>query len=195
MRYLCGTSSLSLCFRIRKPIFCGYNDSNMAGDFDTRKSTSGYLITFARGTVSQQSRLQKYVVLSTKEVDLIVVVEACKELISLGELGCTQDRYVFYCKIQSAIHLNKNSSFHGQSKPIDVRYHWIRDVLDSKLLELENIHTNDNGSDMMYKALPKVKFEECFMIGGMTVSSTQSVWGELLGFGTFSLPMWIDKSP
>ena len=47
--------------------------------------------------------------------------------------------------------LGKNSTFHGRSKHIDVRYHWIRDVLDSKLLELEKIHTNDNGSDMMIK--------------------------------------------
>ena len=42
MRYLCGTSSLSLCFGTGKPILCGYIDSDMAGDVDTRKSTSGY---------------------------------------------------------------------------------------------------------------------------------------------------------
>ena len=52
MRYLCGTSSLSLCFGTRKPILCGYTDSDMAGDVDTRKSTSGYLVTFAGGVVS-----------------------------------------------------------------------------------------------------------------------------------------------
>ena len=49
MRYLCDTSSMSLCFRIRKPIFCSYTDSNMVGDVDTRKCTLGYLITFAGG--------------------------------------------------------------------------------------------------------------------------------------------------
>uniref|UniRef100_A0A3Q7IFZ7 Reverse transcriptase Ty1/copia-type domain-containing protein n=1 Tax=Solanum lycopersicum TaxID=4081 RepID=A0A3Q7IFZ7_SOLLC len=43
MRYLCGTSSLSLCFGTWKPILCGYTNSEMAGDVDTRKSTSGYL--------------------------------------------------------------------------------------------------------------------------------------------------------
>ena len=69
----------------------------------------------------------------------------------LGELGCAQERYVLYCDSQSAIHLGKNSTFHGRYKHIDVRYHWIRDVLDSKLLELEKIHTNDNGSDMIVK--------------------------------------------
>ena len=90
----------------------------------------------------------------------------------LGELGCAQERYVLYCNSQSAIHLGKNSTFHGRSKHIDVRYHWILDVLDSKLLELEKIHTNDNGSDMMTKALPRGKFEDCCMVSGIAVSST-----------------------
>lgn len=176
MRYLCGTSSLSLCFGTGKPILCSYTDSDMAGDVDTRKSTSGYLTTFAGGAVSWQSRLQKCVALSTTEDELIAVVEACKELLwmkrFIGELGCAQERYVLYCDSQSAIHLGKNSTFHGRSKHIDVRYHWIRDTLDSKLLELEKIHTDDNGSDMMTKALPRGKFEECCMIAGMAVSST-----------------------
>lgn len=60
-----GTSSLSLCFGTRKSILCGYTNSNMVGDVDTRKSTLGYLVTFAGGDVSWQSRLQKYVALST----------------------------------------------------------------------------------------------------------------------------------
>ena len=39
----------------------------------------------------------------------------------------------------------KNSTFHLRSKHIDVRYHWIHDVLDSKQLYLEKIHTSENG--------------------------------------------------
>ncbi|KAF3657946.1 hypothetical protein FXO37_14648 [Capsicum annuum] len=78
----------------------------------------------------------------------------------LVELGCAQEMYMLYCDIQSVIRLDKNSTFHGWSKYIDVRYHWIRDVLDSKLLELEKIHTDENGSGMMTKALPRRKFED-----------------------------------
>lgn len=51
-----------------------------------------------------------------------------------------------------------------------MRYHWIRDVLD--VIELEKIHTDDNGSDMMTKALPRGKFETCCSIAGMATSST-----------------------
>ncbi|GLT38191.1 hypothetical protein SLA2020_124550 [Shorea laevis] len=52
MRYLQGTSSLSLCFGAGEPILARYTDSDMAEDIDTRKSTLGYLITFAGGAVS-----------------------------------------------------------------------------------------------------------------------------------------------
>ena len=58
MRYFCGISNLKLCFEIGKFVFCGYSDSDMAGDVDSRKSTSDYLIIFARGVVACQSRLQ-----------------------------------------------------------------------------------------------------------------------------------------
>jgi len=84
------------------------------------------------------------------------------------ELIFQEQRYVLFCDSQSVIYLGKNPTFHGRSKHIDVRYHWIRDILDSKLLELEKIHTNDNGSDMLPKTLPKEKFETCRFIYGLT---------------------------
>ena len=90
----------------------------------------------------------------------------------LNELGFQQDRYELFCDSQSAIHLGKNSSFHSRSKHIDVRYHWIQDVLEKKLLQLEKIHTDENGSDMLTKTLPREKFEFCRLATGMVMTST-----------------------
>ena len=52
LRYLRGTAKRCLCFGNEDLMLLGYTDTNMAGDMDSRKSTSGYLITFARGDVS-----------------------------------------------------------------------------------------------------------------------------------------------
>ena len=149
----------------------GYTDADMAGDVDSRKSTSGYLITFAGGAVSWQSRLQKCVALSTTEAEFIAATEACKELLwmkkFLSELGLHQEKYELFCDSQSAIHLGKNSSFHSRSKHIDVRYHWIRDILEKKLLQLKKIHTDENGSDMLTKILPREKLEYCRQEAGL----------------------------
>ena len=67
----------------------------------------------------------------------------------LQELGFVQDKYLLFVDSQSAIHLGKNSTFHSRSKHIDVKYHWIRDALDAKLLELAKIHTDDNGAELL----------------------------------------------
>ena len=72
---------------------------------------------------------------------------------------------------QSVIHPGKNLIFHSRPRHIDVRYHWIRDALDANLLELAKIHTDDNGADMMTKALPGGKFEDCCEIVGLAVTS------------------------
>ena len=61
----------------------------------------------------------------------------------------------------------RNSTFHSRSKHIDVRYHWIRDILDEKLVQLEKVHTDDNGLDMMTKALASEKLSICRKAAGM----------------------------
>ena len=73
------------------------------------------------------------------------------------ELKITQDCFTVLSDSQSAIHLSRNLTFHSRSKHIQVRYHWIRDVLEEKQLELQKVHTDDNISDMMTKILPKHK--------------------------------------
>ncbi|KAJ4724838.1 Retrovirus-related Pol polyprotein from transposon TNT 1-94 [Melia azedarach] len=57
MRYLRGTSNFKLTFGSGKPLLVGYTDLDMAGDVDTRKSTTGYLMTLSGGVVAWQSRL------------------------------------------------------------------------------------------------------------------------------------------
>ncbi|MCI59287.1 gag-pol polyprotein, partial [Trifolium medium] len=72
---------MSFCFGSRKPELIGYIDVDMAGDIDSRKSTPGFLITFSGGAVSWQSKLQKWVALSTTEAEFIATTEACKEML------------------------------------------------------------------------------------------------------------------
>jgi len=64
LRYLRGPAKQCLCFGNENQLLIGYIDGDMAGDVHFRKSTSGYLITFAGGVVSWQSRLQKCIALT-----------------------------------------------------------------------------------------------------------------------------------
>ncbi|MCI31798.1 leucoanthocyanidin dioxygenase-like, partial [Trifolium medium] len=107
LRYLKGTAKKCLCFGNGNQMLVGYVDADMVGDVDSRKSTSGYLITFVGEVVSWQSRLQKCVALSTTEAEYITITEGCKEILwmkkFLQELGQNQESYVLYCDSQSAI--------------------------------------------------------------------------------------------
>ena len=175
LRYLRGTTKRCLCFGNGKLELKGYTDADWAGDKDSRKSTSGYITTFAGGAVSWQSKLQKCVALSTTEAEYIAATEACKEMLwmknFIQELGIEQEKYILLCDNQSTIHLAKNPTLHSRSKHIDIRHHWIREVLEEKLLHLDKVHTDENWSDMMTKVLPIKKFEDCCEGTGVTTHS------------------------
>jgi hypothetical protein len=61
----------------------------------------------------------------------------------------------------SVIYLAKNQVYHARTKHIDVRYHFVQDVLDDGDIELIKIHTNDNPTDMLTKVVTGVKLKNC----------------------------------
>ncbi|GJT64754.1 hypothetical protein Tco_1016234 [Tanacetum coccineum] len=89
----------------------------------------------------------------------------------LQELGFKQQRYAVLCDNQSTIHLAKNSMFHKRTKHIDIRYHWIRDAIEDGMFELNKVHTDDNASDMLTKAVAREKLKICCSFAGMANSS------------------------
>ena len=94
----------------------------MSADLDTSWSTSKYVMTYAMGAISWQSKLQKSVALSTMEAEYMAVIEAGKEVIwmkdFIRELGIRHDEFRLYCDSQSAIHLAKNAAYHSRTKHI-----------------------------------------------------------------------------
>lgn len=73
-------------------------------------------------------------------------------------IGPKDEKFVLCCDSQSSIHMSKNptlalSTLNQHS--FSVRYHWIGDVLEMKLLQLEKIHTNYNGPNMVTKVCRK----------------------------------------
>ena len=105
------------------------------------------------------------------QAEYVAATEASKEMIWLQrfmeELGKKQENSSLYSDSQSAIHLAKNSVFHSRTKHIELKYHFIRSVLDEELLKLEKIHTSQNPADMLTKRVTREKLSSCSISIGL----------------------------
>ena len=72
-----------------------------------------------------------------------------------------QRNVTLFCDSQSAICLTKNQGFHEKTKHIDVRFHFIRDIMEQGLVNVNKISIKDNPANMLTKPIPNVKFKQC----------------------------------
>ena len=86
LRYLSGTADRQLCYGRGELSIQGYVDSDYAGCVDTRRSTTGWIYTFAGAAISWRSKLQDCTSVSTTEAEYVAASEACKEAIWLARL-------------------------------------------------------------------------------------------------------------
>lgn len=71
-----------------------------------------------------------------------------------------------YVDNKSALELMKNPVFHGRSKHIDIRFHFIRECVENEEIIVSHVDGNEQKADMLTKALARVKHEEmCKLVG------------------------------
>ena len=143
----------------------GFSDSDFAGDCHDRKSTLGYIFFFGGMAVSWSSQKQSIVALSSCEAEYIAATSATCQAIWMSRLirELTSNE-VSMAKLmvdnQSATTLSKNTGHHNRTKHIDTRYHFIRECVENKKIEISFVRTEDQLADMFTKALGRQKFQE-----------------------------------
>ena len=161
MRYLKGTSDLGLVFKPQKNCDCvGYSDADWGGDLDDRKSTSGYVFQIGGGAVSWRSKKQTSVALSTAEAEYVALAFTAQEALWLRHfltdmIAEPPGPMVIYEDNQSAIAMTKSPQFHGRSKHISIKYHFIRDLLMDGMVEVKYCPSQEMIADMLTKGLSK----------------------------------------
>ena len=163
LRYLKGTSQFSPTFYPDKRLtVTGYVDASYANNLDDRRSYGGYIFKLGKSTISWCATKQKTVALSTTESEYMALSLAAKHGIwiksFLGEIDVIPEVNLLGDN-QASHFLAKNSGLHKRSKHIDIRYHFIREKLENKELQLEYCTTNDNLADITTKPLPKPKHD------------------------------------
>lgn len=166
MRYLKGNENLGIKFtkNCKNCEIIAYSDADFAGDLDTRKSTTGYLVFYNNGLINWTSRKQPIVAMSTMESEFIAAADCTQNLTYIKnfieEIKCEPVKITLKVDNKSAIELAKNGVINKRSKHIDVRYHYIHDKIKDGTLKLEHCSTSDQIADIMTKALDRIKFQK-----------------------------------
>ncbi|GMG51208.1 unnamed protein product [Ambrosiozyma monospora] len=131
-------------------------DSNFASDPD-RKSQSGFITMFNNNVVSWGSVKQKVVTLSTAESEYISVTEGLKSAICFSNLLKNLALNSTYIELSgdnmASLILASHKSNHQASKHIDIKYHFIRNLVAKKVVKVTYVNTKENISDMLTKVL------------------------------------------
>ena len=117
------------------------------------------------------SKKQNFVSLSTAEAEYIVAGSCCSQLLWMKKLltnyGISQDIMVAYCDNSSAIDISKNPVQNSKTKHIEIRYHFIRDLVERKIVYLKYIPTEHQNADSITKPLDRSKFETLHQVIGV----------------------------
>jgi hypothetical protein len=167
LRYIKGTYDYGLFYTNDggKLNLLGYSDSDMAGDVDDQKSTTGVIFFLGGNPVTWLSQKQRVVALSSCEAEFIAGASAACQAVWLRRLlgdivGASVPPPVLKMDNQSAIALSKNPVLHDRSKHIDTKFHFIRECAEKGDINIEFAGTHEQLADILTKSLGKKAFEE-----------------------------------
>ena len=112
--------------------------------------------------------------LSTTEAEYVAASQAAREAVWLrrfiGEVfRPLTEPTPLYCDNQSAIALTQNENYHACTKHIDIRYHFIRFVVNEGKINIIYCPTNEMAADTLTKALPSIKAKHFARALGLSV--------------------------
>nr|GEZ35549.1 hypothetical protein [Tanacetum cinerariifolium] len=110
-------------------------DADHAGCQDTRRSTSGSVQFLGERLISWSSKRQNSVAISSTEAEYIALSGCCAQILwmrsQLLDYGLAFNKIPMYCDNKSAISLCCNNVQHSRSKHIDIRYHFIKEQVET----------------------------------------------------------------
>jgi hypothetical protein len=164
IRYLKATKNLGLTLSTSTNSLEAYIDADWASQ-PHRHSISGYVVLLHGSPIAWSARKQSLIALSTAEAEYIALTSAAREVLYLqlliGELyEPVKTPILIHCDNQGAIALASNNKFHGRTKHIDIRYHFIRTLIRNEDFILQYTPTDENLADIFTKALPRPRLEK-----------------------------------
>ena len=162
LEYINGTSEYGITFQrgtsssISLEVFA---DADYASKATDRRSVSGGVIMCGGASVCWFSRTQKCVTLSTSEAEYVALGDAVKELLFLRQVW----RFMLPSKVmpcfpvfednQGAVQLAENPITNSNTKHIDVRHHFLRELVRQRDIKVVQVPSKFQHADILTKAL------------------------------------------
>ncbi|GJX75788.1 retrovirus-related pol polyprotein from transposon TNT 1-94 [Tanacetum coccineum] len=173
-RYLRGTVNMGLRYSKDSYIaVTAFANADHAGCQDTRISTSGSMQLLGERLVSWSSKKQKSIAISSTEAKYIALSGCCAQILWMGsqltDYGLRFNKIPLYCDNKSAIALCCNNVQHSRSKHIDIRYHFIKEQVKNRVVELYFVRTEYQLAYIFTKALGRERLD--FLINKLRMRS------------------------
>ncbi|GJX14748.1 hypothetical protein Tco_0206506 [Tanacetum coccineum] len=162
-RYVRGTTHLGLWY----PKGTGvetivYADSDHAGDYVDRKSTSGVCTFMGCCLTSWFAKKQTAIAISMTEAEYVSAGKACQQALwmkpALIDYDIRLDDISIVCDNKGAIDLSKNPVQHSRTKHIEIRHHFLRDNVQKGNISIEKVASEYNIADILTKSLKREVF-------------------------------------
>lgn len=167
-RYLCGTRDMKLHYNSSEGELKiqAFVDADWGNDVTDRKSYGGHAFMMAGGVFSYESKKQNTVALSSTEAEYIALTSVAKEAVYLSnllselELNIDCRTMIVNCDNLSAQNIAKNSMYHSRTKHIDIKYHFLKNLVQDDKIKIRYVESNENLADVFTKSLQKGKHEK-----------------------------------
>ncbi|GJY25811.1 putative ribonuclease H-like domain-containing protein [Tanacetum coccineum] len=150
-----------------------FSDSDYGGASLDRKSTTGGCQFLGRRLISWQCKKQTIMANSTTEAEYVAAANCCGQVLwiqnQMMDYGFNFMNTRIHIDNESTISVIKNPVAHSRTKHIKIRFHFIRDCYEKRLIEVIKIHTDSNVADLLTKGFDVTRFN--FLVFWMTAKS------------------------
>jgi Reverse transcriptase (RNA-dependent DNA polymerase) len=167
LQYLSYTLDMGIIFtKGESKGILAYSDSDWGQDIDTRRSTTGYVITLAGAPISWKSKRQSTVATSSVHAEYMALYDTIREVVwlrtLLQEMGFPESGPTkVYGDNQGCLAICSNLRTDSRTKHIDIKYHFNREQVQGGMIDLEYCPTGGMVADSLTKPTNISKYLWC----------------------------------